>query len=615
MNRYWVASTDASFSSTNWSLTSGGSPGQNAPDSTNIVYFDLNGTGNCHVDVPANVYKLVVDSGYTGTIFQDSMITVGLGNADFSGGQFSGGSTPITINGDFNLVGTDFTSTSNILSVRQNLLCTAPQKFHPNDGTVFSYAEDKTFSPGGLFFHSLSFVKDSEVYDHQVIDSTCFVTRDLVLSGGFIRNEGDSTVYALGDVHCDAGFGQFTSEQDAVISMTGSSPQSLFSDGGVFPHLYIDKTTSNPVKVFGSYPLYINGDLIIFDGTFNTNRRDIIQGNLAGIVPIPPEPLIAGFTWVEERAPLFLTNFGSNAMYQSIDGPTWTKNLLYNTLGSWVVYCATSKSDGSFWVLGGRAVGSNIYLTSFAYSTDNVTFTFGNVEDTTPNQFMANCWDIKTNDTVWVAVGVYYNTIAYSLDGINWVGCGSTILTEGYKVAWNGSIWVAVGLGSTYVSAYSTDGINWYGGMLAADIPAGGLDSLDQIVWDGTKWLAYGGWGSGVEPLATSLDGISWTPQVIGTPSGGITGIVYNNSLFSAVGTFTNPIASYFAYSSDGVTWTAVTSVFDDGPTGIAEVNGIYVASGGSSSNNLAYSFDGINWTGADIPVAYTRYIAGGYSI
>ena len=612
-NRYWVAPTDASFSSSYWSMTSGGSPGQSAPGNSSQVYFDSNGPGNCYIGSPVSVYSLLVGTDYTGRITQQSTITVGLGNADFSGGHFSGGSSPININGNLSLAGTDFTSTSNILSVRQNLLCTSPQKFHHNDGTVFSYAEDKTFSPRGLFFHSLSFVRDSEVYDHQLLDSTCYVTRYLGLSGGFIRNGTDSTVFAMGDVDCTAGFGQLTNEQDAAISFVGSSPQNIFSNGGVFPHILVDKTTSNQVKVFGDYPLYVNGDLIIFDGTFNTNGHNIIQGNLAAV--IPPEPLTAGFTWVEENHDsLFLTNFGYNTMYQSNDGTAWTKNLLYNTLGSWVVYCATSKSDGNFWVLGGRAVGSNMYLTSFAYSTNNVSFTFGNVEDTAPNQFMANCWDIKTNDAIWVAVGIYYNTIAYSLDGINWVGCGSTILTEGYKVAWNGSIWVAVGLGSPYVSAYSTDGIHWHGGMLAVDIP-GGSDSLDIIVWDGTKWLAYGGYGTGVEPLATSLDGISWTPQAIGTPSGSITGIVYNDPIFSAIGSFTNPIASYFAYSSDGVTWTAVTSVFDNGPTGITEINGIYVASGGSSSNNLAYSLNGIDWTGADIPVSYTRYIAGGYRI
>ena len=54
--------------------------------------------------------------------------------------------------------------------------------------------------------------------------------------------------------------------------------------------------------------------------------------------------------------------------------------------------------------------------------------------------------------------------MAYSYDGINWTGLGKTIFSDyGFGVAWNGTLWVAVGLGATNTMAYSSDGITWTG--------------------------------------------------------------------------------------------------------------------------------------------------------
>ena len=53
------------------------------------------------------------------------------------------------------------------------------------------------------------------------------------------------------------------------------------------------------------------------------------------------------------------------------------------------------------------------------------------------------------------------NTIAYSSDGIDWIGLGKDIFsTSGQGVAWNGTRFVAVGEGTNTI-AYSSDGITW----------------------------------------------------------------------------------------------------------------------------------------------------------
>jgi hypothetical protein len=64
-----------------------------------------------------------------------------------------------------------------------------------------------------------------------------------------------------------------------------------------------------------------------------------------------------------------------------------------------------------------------------------------------------------------VAVGNGTNSIAYSRDGITWTGVTlKTIFSSsGNAVAWNGTIWVAVGNGDDNTIAYSSDGITWIG--------------------------------------------------------------------------------------------------------------------------------------------------------
>ena len=62
-----------------------------------------------------------------------------------------------------------------------------------------------------------------------------------------------------------------------------------------------------------------------------------------------------------------------------------------------------------------------------------------------------------------LAYGSGNNTIAYSLNGINWTGLGTSIFsTQGNGGVWNGSEAVAVGSGTNTI-AYSFCCINWTG--------------------------------------------------------------------------------------------------------------------------------------------------------
>ena len=56
--------------------------------------------------------------------------------------------------------------------------------------------------------------------------------------------------------------------------------------------------------------------------------------------------------------------------------------------------------------------------------------------------------------TLWVAGGQGTNSLAWSENGTNWNGLGLGIFsTVGYGIAWNGSIWVAAGYGTTHTLA------------------------------------------------------------------------------------------------------------------------------------------------------------------
>jgi hypothetical protein len=123
---------------------------------------------------------------------------------------------------------------------------------------------------------------------------------------------------------------------------------------------------------------------------------------------------------------------------------------------------------------------------------------------------------IANNSIIYVGVGS--GGVFYSSDGLNWTQnvSGTMLLdnsnnttTQIGKVIWNGSIWVAVGNGTSYTIIYSSDGINWTGvsnSTTLFDIAGGALD----LAWNGSIWVVTGANSTG-KLIATSSDGMTWT--------------------------------------------------------------------------------------------------------
>lgn len=233
-------------------------------------------------------------------------------------------------------------------------------------------------------------------------------------------------------------------------------------------------------------------------------------------------------------------------------------------------------------------------------------------------------WGVAYGGGRYVAVGEGTNSIAWSWDGITWtIGAASGVTnfgTRGRGICYGeipgiGGRWVAVGVGTNSI-IYSDDGLTW-------SIPAHGVTATGVfttgaygVCWDGTKFWAV---GEGTNTLASSPDGIIWTGYGQAGDGGANhspfstrgNGIAFNGTQYVAVGTG----GMVIAYSADGLTWTSAAAVvpFTTGngvcwgaPVGNIVAPGTAIAPrwcvvGIGASHTIAYSTDGINWTGAGV--------------
>ena len=259
------------------------------------------------------------------------------------------------------------------------------------------------------------------------------------------------------------------------------------------------------------------------------------------------------------------------------------------------VFCITY-SRGR-WVAGGASYGGTIAYSS-AYSNSGTTWNNG-----ASNSLMNPMNDVATNGTIWVAVGQGNNKIIYSAEGgQSWstAGANSIFTTAAYGIASSRTRWVAVGQGGNTI-AYSNSGTsNW---TAATNIFSGGQGN--GVAWNGSVWVAVGK-GSGHE-ICYSADGITWTAN--GEPfSSGVGGfcVAWNGKMWVAGGGGNNNNAIIYSY--DGKTWTsALSSMFGGGNNtkyvkSIKWSGSMWVAVGNTNDNsisNIAYSQDGVGWSSA----------------
>lgn len=169
---------------------------------------------------------------------------------------------------------------------------------------------------------------------------------------------------------------------------------------------------------------------------------------------------------------------------------------------------------------------------------------------------------------------------AYSTDdGVTWQSATMPAPQRWFSVAWNGSIFCAVGLGSQ--CATSTDGISW----TAHSMPA--TANWCSIASVGSLFLAIDSYGSN---SASSTDGSAWTTKAGATCSL----LVSNSSYFLAFDQGTS-----VKKSTDGTSWTVHTAPFFNIYGAVyLQGNGWLAAS--ISGGSISLSGDGAVWSAPD---------------
>lgn len=171
----------------------------------------------------------------------------------------------------------------------------------------------------------------------------------------------------------------------------------------------------------------------------------------------------------------------------------------------------------------------------------------------------ANLEDLAYGNGTFAAVGAG-GAVAYSRDdGLTWTRATSRTTSDLNAITFATGVFVAVGNGGTVLT--STDGINW------TSRPSGLQIDLLAVAYGNARFVAVGGQGATI-----SSTGSTWSGNIVDTAAGAaypinLNSIVFGNGLFAAGGNSTQPGAGDLGCvlkSSDGMTWTAATSVLEE---------------------------------------------------
>lgn len=142
----------------NWS-------GGAAPGASNEALFDGTCSANCSPTIAANISikGIRIKSGYTGTITQNSGVTITLDTAGWvqADGTFAGGDSNFILWGGFYLSGGTFTSTSGTMSVYRKFTIANSPTFNHNSGTVnfgTAQVDDGISGTDAIGFYDVNFV-------------------------------------------------------------------------------------------------------------------------------------------------------------------------------------------------------------------------------------------------------------------------------------------------------------------------------------------------------------------------------------------------------------------------------------------------------------------------
>ena len=194
---------------------------------------------------------------------------------------------------------------------------------------------------------------------------------------------------------------------------------------------------------------------------------------------------------------------------------------------------------------------------------------------------------------------------------------------QGNDVAYNGSLWVAVGSNADgrKLIKYTN---NISGGFTDASYPNSNttttLTSMNTVKWSGSYWLAG---GTSEDPstdpnLLKSFNGVTWLDAEAEESLRSFEDLSWNGYLWTAVGS--NPDGSNILYTDTGGAWNKAFNTFSIKGNAVTNNGRTWVAVG-EGSVTIKYSYNGRNWDnviGPQLSTAYTvvwngdKFLAGG---
>lgn len=225
------------------------------------------------------------------------------------------------------------------------------------------------------------------------------------------------------------------------------------------------------------------------------------------------------------------------------------------------------------------------------------------------NSFTYGGLDVAYNGSLWVAVGLNNDQsvpIKYTTNpSVGWSNAILTGITPPYiypvtTVKWNGSYWLA-GSGPTNANfLQSANGITW-----SNVTPLITMDSINGLAWNGFAWVAVG-LGSnanlGNNIFYTDPTG-AWNSNTA-TFTGQGNAVTTNGRTWVAVGQGAVPTDPKLLYSYDTITWAIPPPPHLSSAQAVAW-NGDKFLAGGSNGNtsNLLVSYTGATWSYVPVPV------------
>jgi hypothetical protein len=318
---------------------------------------------------------------------------------------------------------------------------------------------------------------------------------------------------------------------------------------------------------------------------------------------------------------------GSTLITEQVNSVVWTGSVWVaggaSTSGGATTYTLVYSYDGINWLLSQQQFGPTVISLHWTgnmvicsnddnavnFSYDGISWFSSTTASTHFNTVTSPFWPLcyASSDTLIVAGCHDVISLSWSEDGFNWTtSSNAALFTRVNGLAYNGSMWVAAGIGPNYV-AYSLNGKDWTASESANKLF---FDETPQTVtWNGSLWLV-GGTGPDNLQMAYSYDGIHWLPvtsandldtgrihtlcnRKVNTANYKNTALTENFMVAAGSG------ANNLAFSYDGLNWYPSPSgnvIFSSGTCKALEWNGTIWVAGGDGDNRLAYSVDGKTW-------------------